>query len=84
MLISTDEMRFYQHNVDQAKFILEDRPTIVNVKNQNERLMRRTLCLSTSNEETWKIILNEKKPIRAREDALLQRKTIDGQPQVLG
>lgn len=35
LLIFTDEMCFYQHNVDQTKCILDDAPTIVNVKNQS-------------------------------------------------
>lgn len=38
VLIFTDEMHFYQHNMDQAKCVLEA-PTMVNIKNQSERLM---------------------------------------------
>lgn len=64
--IYTDELQFYSHNVDQAKVILEGGTTHVNVKNNPERLMRRTPCLSTSNTDPWLTIPNEEPNLKAR------------------
>lgn len=65
-LIYIDEMQFYSHNVDQAKVILEGGTTHVNVKNNPERLMRRTPCLSTSNRDPWLTIPEEELNLKAR------------------
>lgn len=49
-LINMDEMWFTPQNVEEGKCILEGTETYVNVKHQNERLLRRTPSLSTSND----------------------------------
>lgn len=49
-LIYTDEMWFTPQNVEESKCILECTETYVNVKHQAERLLKRTPCLSTSND----------------------------------
>lgn len=65
-LMYTDELQSYSHNVDQAKVILEGGTTHVNVKNNPERLMRRTPCLSTSNTDSWLTIPGEEPNLKAR------------------
>lgn len=65
-LIYTDEMWFTPQNVEEAKCILEGTETYVNVKHQNERLLRRTPCISTSNNEPWKVVLQEREAIMNR------------------
>lgn len=44
------ETWFTPNNIEEAKCIPEDAETYVNVKHQNERILRRTPCISTSNE----------------------------------
>ncbi|CAE1233597.1 unnamed protein product [Acanthosepion pharaonis] len=65
-MIYTDEMWFTPQNVEEAKCILEGTETYVNVKHQNERLLRRTPFISTSNSEPWKVVLHEKEAILNR------------------
>lgn len=58
-LIYTDEMWFTPQNVEEGKCILEGTETYVNVKHQNERLLKRTLSLSTSNGDPWRHVQGE-------------------------
>lgn len=49
-LLYTDEMWFTPANIEEGKCILQGTKTYVKVKHQNERILRRTPCISTSNE----------------------------------
>lgn len=53
-------MWFTPNNIEEAKCILEGTETYVNVKNQNERILHRTPCISTSNEKLWRHVLGDK------------------------
>lgn len=52
---------FTPQNVEEGKCILEGTETYVNVKHQNERLLKRTPSLSTSNEDPWRHVQGERK-----------------------
>lgn len=65
-MILTDEMWFTLQNVKEAKLILEESQTLVNIKHQNERLLHRTSNLSTSNSDPWKLVMMEKEPLLSR------------------
>lgn len=57
-LIYTDEMWFTPQNVEESKCILECTETYVNVKHQAERLLKRTPCLSTSNDNPCRHVMD--------------------------
>lgn len=65
-LIYTDELWFTPQNVEEAKCILEGTETYVNVKHQNERLLKRTPCLSTSNDDPWRHVQGDKEAMQNR------------------
>lgn len=58
-LIYTDEMWFTSQNVEEGKCILEGTGAYVNVKHQNERLLKRTPPKSTSNDDLWRHVQGE-------------------------
>lgn len=62
-LIYTDEMWFTPNNIEEAKCILKGTKTYMNVKHQSERILRRTPCISMSNEEPWQHILCDKQAL---------------------
>lgn len=59
-LIYTNETWFMPQNIEEAKCILEGTEAYVNVKHQNERLLKRTPSLSTSNDHPWRHVMGEK------------------------
>lgn len=65
-LIYTDELWFSKENVELAKCVLEGSKVLVNVKHQSERLIERTPCLSTSNNDIWNVVPHEEQPLRHR------------------
>lgn len=65
-IIYTDEMWFTLQNIEEAKCIPEGTETYVNVKHQNERLLKRTPSLNTSNVNPWRHVLGEKKTLENR------------------
>lgn len=65
-VIYTDEMRFTPNNIGEAKCILEGTETYVNVKHQNERILRRMSRISTSNDELWRHVLGDKQTLLNR------------------
>lgn len=65
-LIYTDELWFTPQNVEKGKCILEGTDTYVNVKHQAERLLKRTPCLSTSNEDPWRHVPGDKQAMQNR------------------
>lgn len=65
-LIYTDEIWFTSSTIEEAKCILEGTETYVNVKHQNERILRRTLCISTSNVKPWRHVLGDKQTLLNR------------------
>lgn len=65
-LIYTDELWFTPQNVEEGKCILEGTETYVNVKHQNERLLKRTPSLSTSNDDPWRHVPGEKEAMNNR------------------
>lgn len=65
-LIYTDETWFTPQNIEEGKCILEGTETYVNVKHQNERLLRRTPSLSTSNEDPWRHVMREAETLNNR------------------
>lgn len=64
-LIYTDELWFTPQNIEEGKCILEGTETYVNVKHQNERLLKRTPSLSTSN-DPWRHVQAERKAMENR------------------
>lgn len=52
-------MWFTPQNVEEGKCILEGTETFINIKHQNERLLKRTPSLSTSNEDPWRHVMGE-------------------------
>lgn len=76
-LIFTEEMWFTPQNVEEAKCILEGTDTCVNVKHQSERILKRTPCLSTSNDEPWRHVANEKQAMINRMFLFTTRTAMD-------
>lgn len=64
-LIYTDEMWFTPQNVE-GKCILEGTETFINIKHQNERLLKRTPSLSTSNDDPWRHVMGEAQALMNR------------------
>ncbi|CAE1177333.1 unnamed protein product [Acanthosepion pharaonis] len=58
-LIYTDKMWFTPQNVEEGKCILEGTETFINIKHQNERLLKRAPSLSTSNDDPWRHVRGE-------------------------
>lgn len=65
-LIYTDEMWFTPQNVEEGKCILEGTMTAVNVKQQAERYLERTPSLSTSNDDPWRHVPQERTAMNNR------------------
>lgn len=65
-LIYTDEMWFTPQNVEEGKCILEGTETFINIKYQNEHLLKRTPSLSTSNDDPWRHVMGEAEAIQNR------------------
>lgn len=78
-LIYTDEMWFTPQNVEEGKCMLEGTETYANVKHQNERLLRRTPFLSTSNEDLWRHVMGEAEAMNNR---IFMFKTHRAMPQL--
>lgn len=65
-LIYTDEMWFITNNIEEAKCILEGTQMYINIKHQNERILKRTPSLSTSNTPPWRVGLQDEDALRNR------------------
>lgn len=65
-LIFTEEMWFTPQNIEEAKCILEGADTYVNVKHQQERILKRTPCISTSNKDPWRHVAAERQTMENR------------------
>lgn len=65
-LIYTEEVWFTPQNVEEGKCILEGTETFIKIKHQNERLLKRTPSLSTSNDDPWRHIMGEAQALQNR------------------
>lgn len=65
-LIFTEDMWFTPQNIEEAKCILEGADIYVNVKHQQERILKRTPCISTSNEDPWRHVASERQTMESR------------------
>lgn len=64
-LIYTDEMWFTPQNVE-GKCIPEGTEMFINIKHQNERLLKRTPSLSTSNDNPWRHVMGKAQALQNR------------------